>query len=86
MTPARAAGTLTSRFTPIATGTGTELDEIYRQVPAGVENALTAQLSFPPLYPHTEKVARVPAYLPHVIPLAEYRRPDRADASHVEDP
>ncbi|WP_432033708.1 lantibiotic dehydratase [Streptomyces antibioticus] len=74
VTPARAAGTLTSRFTPVATGTG--LDEIYRQVPAGVENALTAQLSFPPLYPHTENVARIPAYLPHVIPLGEHRSPD----------
>ncbi|MGW3848682.1 lantibiotic dehydratase [Streptomyces fagopyri] len=74
VTPARAAGTLTSRFTPVATGTG--LDEIYRQVPTGVENALTAQLSFPPLYPHTENVARIPAYLPHVIPLGEHRSPD----------
>ncbi|MER6076992.1 lantibiotic dehydratase [Streptomyces sp. NPDC001833] len=73
VTPARAAGTLTSRFSPVATGSG--LDEIYRRVPAGVENALTAQLSFPPLYPHTENVARVPAYLPHVIPLGEHRRP-----------
>lgn len=74
VTPARAAGTLTSRFTPVATGTG--LDEVYRQVPPGVENALTAQLSFPPLYPPTENVARIPAYLPHVIPLGEHRSPD----------
>ncbi|MDH6435700.1 hypothetical protein M2158_004177 [Streptomyces sp. SAI-144] len=74
VTPARAAGTLTSRFTLVATGTG--LDEVYRQVPTGVENALTAQLSFPPLYPHTENVARIPAYLPHVIPLGEHRSPD----------
>lgn len=74
VTPARAAGTLTSRFTAVATGTG--LDEVYRQVPTGVENALTAQLSFPPLYPHTENVARIPAYLPHVIPLGEHRSPD----------
>ncbi|MCZ4506750.1 lantibiotic dehydratase [Streptomyces sp. ActVer] len=71
VTPARSAGTLTSRFTPVATGTG--LEELYRQVPAGIENALTAQLSFPPLYPHTENVGRVPAYLPHVIPLGEHR-------------
>lgn len=78
VTPARSAGTLTSRFTPVATGigTGTGLDGIYRQVPAGVKNALTAQLSFPPLYPHTENVARVPAYLPHVIPLGEHRGSD----------
>ncbi|MDX3308886.1 lantibiotic dehydratase [Streptomyces sp. ME08-AFT2] len=74
VTPARAAGTLTSRFTPAATGTG--LGEVYRQVPTGVENALTAQLSFPPLYPHTENVARIPAYLPHVISLGEHRSPD----------
>ncbi|MDX3760115.1 lantibiotic dehydratase [Streptomyces sp. AK02-04a] len=73
VTPARAAGTLTSRFSPVATGSG--LDEIYRQVPASVENALTAQLSFAPLYPHTENVARIPAYLPHVIPLGEHRSP-----------
>ncbi|WP_217546083.1 lantibiotic dehydratase [Streptomyces sp. GbtcB6] len=71
VTPARAAGTLTSRFSPVATGSG--LDEIYRQVPASVENALTAQLSFAPLYPHTENVARIPAYLPRVIPLGEHR-------------
>ncbi|MFF7309577.1 thiopeptide-type bacteriocin biosynthesis protein [Streptomyces sp. NPDC008137] len=79
VTPARSAGTLTSRFTPVATGTG--LDEIYRQVPTGVENALTAQLSFPPLYPHTENVARVPAYLPCVIPLGEHRGPDEDDTA-----
>ncbi|MFF0106105.1 lantibiotic dehydratase [Streptomyces hirsutus] len=82
VTPARAAGTLTSRFTPVATGTG--LDEVYRQVPAGVENALTAQLSFPPLYPHTENVARVPAYLPHVIPLGEHRGPDDSAPTLVD--
>ncbi|MGN3958251.1 lantibiotic dehydratase [Streptomyces sp. WAC8370] len=83
VTPARAAGTLTSRFTPVATGTG--LDEVYRQVPTGVENALTAQLSFPPLYPHTENVARIPAYLPHVISLGEHRSPDDNTAPTLID-
>ncbi|WP_425245397.1 lantibiotic dehydratase [Streptomyces sp. NEAU-NA10] len=82
VTPARAAGTLTSRFTPVATGTG--LDEIYRRVPTGVENALTAQLSFPPLYPHTENVARIPAYLPHVIPLGEHRSPDDSSPTLID--
>ena len=82
VTPARAAGTLTSRFTPVATGTG--LDEIYRQVPTGVENALTAQLSFPPLYPHTENVARVPAHLPHVIPLGEHRSPEDTSVTLID--
>ncbi|MER6072762.1 lantibiotic dehydratase [Streptomyces sp. NPDC001817] len=82
VTPARAAGTLTSRFTAVATGTG--LADIYRQVPAGVENALTAQLSFPPLYPHTENVARVPAYLPHVIPLGEHRSPNDTASTLID--
>ncbi|MGW6009197.1 lantibiotic dehydratase [Streptomyces sp. NPDC055210] len=82
VTPARAAGTLTSRFAPVATGTG--LDEIYRHVPPSVENALAAQLSFPPLYPHTENVARIPAYLPHVIPLGEHRGPDDTSTTLID--
>lgn len=74
VTPARSAGTLTSRFTATATGSG--LEEVYRQVPAGVQGALTAQLSFPGLYAHIENVARIPAYLPRVIPLGEHRAAD----------
>jgi len=72
--PARAAGTLTSRFTPIATGSG--LEEVYRALPAATEGALSAQMSFPPVYPHAENICRVPAYLPHVIPLGEHRGDD----------
>jgi thiopeptide-type bacteriocin biosynthesis protein len=71
--PARAAGTLTSRFSVAATGEG--LAEVYAAVPTLVEGALPAQLSFPPLYPHSENVTRVPAYLPHVIALGEHRGP-----------
>ncbi|WP_325748079.1 lantibiotic dehydratase [Streptomyces sp.] len=74
VTPARSAGTLTSRFTPTAGGSG--LQETYRAIPPGVAGALPAQLSFPPLYPHTENVCRIPAYLPHVISLGEHRRPE----------
>ncbi|MEU6708630.1 lantibiotic dehydratase [Streptomyces wuyuanensis] len=74
VTPARSAGTLTSRFTPTAGGAG--LEDVYQRVPAGTDGALRAQLSFPPLYPHTENVCRIPAYLPHVIPLGEHRGPD----------
>ncbi|MGW1887768.1 lantibiotic dehydratase [Streptomyces sp. NPDC001970] len=74
VTPARSAGTLTSRFTPAAGGSA--LEEVYRTIPAGIDGALPAQLSFPPLYPHTENVCRIPAYLPHVIPLGEHRGPD----------
>ncbi|MFJ8173642.1 lantibiotic dehydratase [Streptomyces sp. NPDC094473] len=74
VTPARSAGTLTSRFTPAAGGSG--LREVYRALPPGVADALPAQLSFPPLYPHTENVCRIPAYLPHVISLGEHRGPE----------
>ncbi|MEV7012923.1 lantibiotic dehydratase [Streptosporangium sp. NPDC051022] len=69
--PARAAGTLTSRFSVAATGA--DLAEIYREMPSLIEGALPAQLSFPPLFAHSENVTRVPAYLPHVIALGEHR-------------
>ncbi len=82
MAPARAAGTLTSRFTLAATGSG--LAGVYRDVPAMTEGAIRAQLSFPPLYPHTENVCRVPAYLPHVIALGEHREPS-ADVVPLDD-
>ncbi|MGA5454119.1 lantibiotic dehydratase [Streptomyces umbrinus] len=82
VTPARSAGTLTSRFTPVAAGSG--LEDVYRQVPPGVEGAITAQLSFPGLYAHSENVARIPAYLPHVIPLGEHRPPDAHDADLID--
>ncbi|MGH3903774.1 MAG: lantibiotic dehydratase family protein [Pseudonocardiaceae bacterium] len=71
--PARSAGTLTSRFTPMATGSG--LAQAYRALPAATDGALRAQLSFGPLYPHAENVCRVPAYLDHVVPLGEHRKP-----------
>ncbi|MEU0519730.1 lantibiotic dehydratase [Streptosporangium sp. NPDC006007] len=82
--PARAAGTLTSRFSVTATGAG--LAEVYRGVPTLIEGALAAQLSFPPLYPHSENVTRIPAYLPHVIALGEHRpTDDGAEVIAVDD-
>lgn len=69
--PARSAGTLTSRFTPMAAGSG--LAEAYRALPAATEGAMRAQLSFAPVYPHAENVCRVPAYLPELLPLGEHR-------------
>ncbi|MDQ1308327.1 MAG: lantibiotic biosynthesis protein [Actinomycetota bacterium] len=71
--PARSAGTLTSRFTPMATGSG--LAQAYRALPAATEGALRAQMSFGPLYPHAENICRVPAYLDHILPLGEHREP-----------
>lgn len=69
--PARAAGTLTSRFSLGATGSG--LRDVYRRVPALYGGALPVQLSFPPLYMRGENVSRVPAYLDYVLPLGEHR-------------
>ncbi|MEU6158828.1 lantibiotic dehydratase [Streptomyces sp. NPDC047130] len=74
VTPARSAGTLTSRFTPAATGSG--LEGVYRTMPAEIDGAVRAQMSFPGLYPHTESVARIPAYLDHVMPMGEVRASD----------
>ncbi|MCP9957424.1 lantibiotic dehydratase [Streptomyces sudanensis] len=84
VTPARSAGTLTSRFTAAATGSG--LEEVYRRIPASVQGALTAQMSFPGLYAHIENVARIPAHLPRVIPLGEHRAADgKTEVIDVDD-
>ncbi|MEU0513370.1 lantibiotic dehydratase [Amycolatopsis sp. NPDC006125] len=81
--PARSAGTLTSRFTPTATGSG--LDQAYRALPAATEGALQVQMSFGPLYPHAENVCRVPAYLDHLLPLGEHRQPGDDSLLTIDD-
>ncbi|MFS1304405.1 lantibiotic dehydratase [Streptosporangium longisporum] len=82
VSPARSAGTLTSRFTLAAAGSG--LEQVYQAVPAATVGAASAQLSFPPLYPHAENICRVPRYLPQVLPLGEHRGPDETSIA-VED-
>lgn len=72
--PARAGGTLTSRFTVTATGDG--LQPVYRDLPVAAAGAEPVQLSFPPAYPHAENVCRVPPYLPRVLSLGEHRPHD----------
>lgn len=81
--PARSAGTLTSRFTPTATGSG--LAQAYRALPAATDGALRVQMSFGPLYPHAENVCRVPAYLDHILPLGEHRQPGEASPLTTDD-
>lgn len=71
VSPARSAGTFTSRFTGIIPDSG--LRDVYAAVPTALEGALAVQLSFPPAYPHAENVCRVRAYLPHVLSLGEHR-------------
>lgn len=81
VTPARSAGTLTSRFTAVAGAAA--LEDVYRRVPTAIEGAVAAQLSFPPMYPHTENVCRIPTFLNHIVSLGEHRP---ASESHAVIP
>jgi thiopeptide-type bacteriocin biosynthesis protein len=70
ISPARAASTLTSRFSALAAGSG--LEDVYRSAPAVHEDALPVQLSVPPLFIRGENVGRIPAYLPGLLSLGEH--------------
>lgn len=71
VSPARAAGTLTSRFATLVPEA--RLAEAYAAVPASVEGGLAVQMSFPPIYPFAENICRTPAYLPVVLSIGEHR-------------
>jgi lantibiotic biosynthesis protein len=76
----RTAAAMTGRFLDVlAEPDRKPLARLYSQLPAGVDGALPVHLSFPPLHPRTENVARSPVLLPAVISLAEHRdvRPGR---------
>ncbi|MET9067762.1 lantibiotic dehydratase [Streptosporangium sandarakinum] len=45
----------------------------YTRLPSGVAEAITAQLSFPPIHAHLENVVRAPQLLPALISVAEHR-------------
>jgi len=70
ISPARAAGTLTSRFCALAAGSG--LEDVYRSAPAVHDGALAVQLSVPPLFIRGQNVGRIPAYLPRLLSLGEH--------------
>jgi len=70
ISPARSAGTLTSRFSALAAGSG--LEDVYRTAPAVHDRALPVQLSVPPLFIRGQNVGRIPAYLPDVLSLGEH--------------
>ena len=72
ISPARSAGTLTSRFSALAAGS--DLDHVYRDAPAAYDGARPVQLSVPPLFIRGQNVGRIPAYLPGVLSLGEHRR------------
>ncbi|MFF8913833.1 lantibiotic dehydratase [Streptomyces sp. NPDC015032] len=71
--PAWSTGNLTGRFAATLENSG--LREMYKKLPTLVGGALLAQLSFAPVHPHAENVARTPALLPYVIPVGEHRAP-----------
>lgn len=71
--PAWSTGNLTGRFATTLEDSG--LREAYEKLPTLVDGALSAQLSFAPVHPHAENVARTPALLPYVIPVGEHRAP-----------
>jgi hypothetical protein len=70
ISPARSAGTLTSRFSAVADGSG--LEDVYRNAPAVHDGARPVQLSVPPLFIRGQNVGRIPAYLPGLLSLGEH--------------
>ncbi|MFD1321100.1 lantibiotic dehydratase [Micromonospora sonneratiae] len=82
ISPARAVGTLTGRFTHLVGDDS--LTRVFRTVPTIIDGALLAQMSFPPIYPHAQNVSRVPAHLPHVLTLGEHRHRD-AHTINIDD-
>lgn len=82
VSPARAAGTMTGRFTSDAS---TGMAEVFQGLPTTTADAIAAQLSFPPVYPHAENVARTPQFLSHVIVLGEHRAPGQDGVIALDD-
>lgn len=73
LAPGRAAGTLSSRFTPLVPEAG--LEHVFRNVPTTTRGALPAQLSFAPIHPSAENVCRVPQSLPDIVSIGEQGAP-----------
>ncbi|WP_216207002.1 lantibiotic dehydratase [Amycolatopsis aidingensis] len=68
--PGRAAGTFSSRFTPLVPEAG--LEAVFAGLPTITEGAVAAQVSCAPLYPGGENVARVPRCLPEIVSVGEH--------------
>ncbi|MFJ7589545.1 lantibiotic dehydratase [Streptomyces sp. NPDC097617] len=71
--PVWSVGCLTGRFAASLPDSG--LPGLYASLPTLVAGALPVQLSFTPVHPHAQNVARVPAHLPHLISVDEHRGP-----------
>lgn len=59
-------------------------EHAYQRLPVGVDGAMAAQLSFPPIHAHLENVARAPQLLPTVVTVAEHR-PAAGDRITLDD-
>ncbi|TQN33508.1 thiopeptide-type bacteriocin biosynthesis protein [Haloactinospora alba] len=77
---APAAGATAGRFLPLlAPHDRGRMAAAYARLPTLSESAVQAQLSSPPLHPHTDNVSRAPAVWPTVVSLSEHREdPDPA--------
>lgn len=81
--PAWSAGVLTGRFASVLPDSGPSdsglsdggLSDVFAALPTLVEGALTAQLSFVPIFPHAQNVARARPRLPLVVSIGEHRQP-----------
>ncbi|MGW6454678.1 lantibiotic dehydratase [Streptomyces sp. NPDC055078] len=81
----RAVGTMSGRFLSLLEPSDRErAAAVFEQVSAVDPEALTAQLSFPPLDPRNAHVTRAPHMLPAVISVAEHRPPD-SDSIPLDD-
>lgn len=78
ISPARAAGTLTSRFQQVIGDAA--MARVYRNVPAMHQDAHPVQLSCPPRFIRGQNVARLPVFLPEVLALGG--PPSQAGADH----
>jgi thiopeptide-type bacteriocin biosynthesis protein len=72
VSPARAAGTMTGRFTSASD----DMAEVFAHLPTSTVGAIPAQVCVPPAYPHAENISRTPRFLPHIVALGESRAPD----------
>jgi thiopeptide-type bacteriocin biosynthesis protein len=81
----RTAVALTGRFLDLLPEPDQlRMREVFGHLPVGVDEAVVAQLSFPPRYSRTENVARAAQVLPDVISLVEYGE-DRPGRIRLDD-
>ncbi|WP_242882632.1 lantibiotic dehydratase [Actinomadura litoris] len=80
ITPTRAAGTMTGRFT----GAGSPMARVFADLHTAVTEAVSAQVSVPMAYPHADNVARTEEFLPHLIALGEHRPSVQAEPAQAE--